>query len=256
MSSIPLTILLIGVAAVIGPVLGLVVDRAVEREDPRGGQRCVHCRARQGARSLLPIANWVQRCPSCGRTKGVRYVAVDVVLVAAFVAIGQRFGSSWQLVPYLGLVAALVVLSAIDLETHLLPNIVVWPSIWLALFVILTLSGERGDSAGLYAALIGGGLFGGFIGMAHLLNERGMGRGDVKLALLLGLFVGWLQPDRLMAVRLVFYSIILALLGGGLVGLAFNRLRGRGRAEIPFGPALASATLVIIIASPRLVETL
>ena len=88
-----------------------------------------------------------------------------------------------------------------------------------------------------------------------MLNERGMGRGDVKLALLLGLFVGWLQPDALVAVRLVFYAIILALLGGGIVGLAYNLIRRRGRTEIPFGPALASAALVIILVSPYLAGT-
>jgi prepilin signal peptidase PulO-like enzyme (type II secretory pathway) len=55
--------------------------------------------------------------------------------------------------------------------------------------------------------------------------------------------------------RLVLFSILLALLGGGIVGLIYNMVRGRGRAEIPFGPALAIASMVIVVVSPALVST-
>lgn len=250
-----LLLTLVPAALIVGPLLGVVVDRAVERERPRAEHRCVHCRAGLGAGSLVPVLGWFGPCPSCSRKKGGRYRAVDLALIGVFGAVGARFGLDWHIVPYLGLAAVLVVLSAIDIETHLLPNVIVWPSIWLGLFVILVVSGQQGDAASIQAALVGGGVFGGFIGAAHLFNERGMGRGDVKLALLLGLFVGWLQPDRLIAVRLVLYTILLAMLGGGMVGLVYNLVRGRGQAEIPFGPALASATLVIIVFSPYLVET-
>lgn len=240
---------------IVGPLLGVVADRAVRREPLRGEHRCANCRRGQGARSLVPVLNWFQRCVDCGRNKGLRYVSIDLATATVFAVLTLRFGGSWRLLPYLALAATLVVLSAIDVESHLLPNIILWPSIWFALFLIFVLSGELGYAEGIYSALIGGAVFGGFIGAAHVMHEQGMGRGDVKLALLLGLFVGWVQPDGLLAVRLVLYTIFLALLGGGLVGLAYNAARGRRRAEIPFGPALASAALVIIVVSPYLVET-
>lgn len=246
---------LVVLGLIVGPLLGIVADRAVQRESFRGEHRCVNCRRGQGARSLVPVLNWFQRCADCGRNKGLRYISIDLATATVFAALALRFGGGWRLLPYLALGATLVVLSAIDIESHLLPNIVLWPSIWLALFLIFVLSGELGYGEGIYSALVGGAVFGGFIGGAHVMYEHGMGRGDVKLALLLGLFVGWLQPDRLLAVRLVLYTIFLALLCGGLVGLAYNAARGRGRAEIPFGPALASAALVIIVVSPFLVET-
>jgi leader peptidase (prepilin peptidase)/N-methyltransferase len=232
-----------------GPALGVVVDRAVDRLGVAAEQRCVHCQAGQGHRSLVPVAGWLQTCHRCGRHKGWRYPLVDLAVAVTFALLAARFGTSWMLGPYLGLGAVLVVLSAIDLETHLLPNVIVWPAILSALFVILVMSGELDYPEGVNAALLGGAAFGGFIGAAHLAYEPGMGRGDVKLGLLLGLFVGWAEPDLLDVIRLVLYAILLALAGGGVVGLAWNLARRRGRAEIPFGPALASASLAVIIGS-------
>lgn len=172
-----------------------------------------------------------------------------------FVLLGLRFGSGWMLVPYLGLAAVLIVLSAIDAETHLLPNIIVWPSFFAGLFVIFVISGQRDYAGGIYSALLGAAVFAGFIGAAHVIYEPGMGRGDVKLSMTLGLFLGWLQPGLIDTTRLVLATIIVALAGGGLIGLAYNQLRARGRAEIPFGPALALATLAAVLVSSSVFDT-
>ncbi len=251
--------LVVGVAAlglVVGPLLGIAVDRTVERLRPAPEHRCVHCEQPLGVTSLVPLVGWFQRCGDCGRHKGARYPAVDVATSLVFGLLAVRFTSfdaggavtvDWKLWPYLAVGAMLVVLSAIDIETHLLPNILVWPSIGVGLFLVLVLSGELDGGDGIATALLGGAVFGGFIGATHVVYEQGMGRGDVKLALLLGLFIGWLQTDPLETTRLVLYAIFIALLGGGLVGLAYNAIRRRGRAEIPFGPALVVAALVVIL---------
>jgi leader peptidase (prepilin peptidase)/N-methyltransferase len=178
---------------------------------------------------------------------------VDLVTAATFGVLAWRFGWDWRLGPYLVLGAVLVVLSAIDLETHLLPNVVVWPSIGIGLFTVLVLSGELDDGRGITAALLGAAVFGGFIGLAHLIYEPGMGRGDVKLGLLLGLFVGWVAPTGLDAVRLALYALLLSLLGGSLVGIAVNVVRRRGRAEFPLGPALAAGAVAMVVASSTVV---
>ena len=140
--------------------------------------------------------------------------AVDVVTALLFALLAWRFVEvdgggglvvDWKLGPYLAIGAVLVVLSAIDIETHLLPNILVWPSIGAGLFTVLVLSGELDGGDGIATALLGGAVFGGFIGVTHLAYEPGMGRGDVKLALLLGLFIGWLQTDLVETARVVLY---------------------------------------------------
>ncbi|MDH3682309.1 MAG: A24 family peptidase [Acidimicrobiia bacterium] len=243
----------------LGPSLGIVVDRAVDRLRPAAEHRCVHCQHPQGPGSLIPVVGWFRTCQGCDRYTGWRYPAVDVTTAIVFGLLGVRFvddGSiDWKLWPYLALGAVLVVLSVIDIETHLLPNVLVWPAIGVSLFLVFVVSGELGDGDAITAALLGGAIFGGFIGAAHLVHEQGMGRGDVKLALLLGLFVGWVETDLFVVTRLVLYALFLALLGGGLVGLAVNAIRRRGRAEIPFGPALAAGSLAIILVSPAIAGT-
>lgn len=234
---------------VIGPFLGVLVDRLHDRVAVAFEHRCTSCSYGLSQKSLVPVWHWWQNCPSCQQHKGVRYIAVDVSTICVFGLLATRFGFQGRLVPYLGLGAVLVVLSIVDFETHLLPNVVVWPSIWLSLGVILLSSRVLDGGGDALSALTGAAVFGGFIGLSHLIYQRGMGRGDVKLALLLGLFIGWLQPGLLIATRLVLYTILGSLVGGAALGSLYNVIRRRGRAEIPFGPALAGASLVMILLS-------
>ncbi len=242
---------LIVIALVVGPLLGIVVDRAAGRLRVLPEHRCVSCHEGQGRRSLVPVVNWFQRCQHCERHKGMRYAAVDVLLAGSFGLLGWRFDDLRILVPYLMLSAVLVALSVIDFETHLLPNNVVWPSILTGLFLVLVVSGELGYEQGIYSALFGAGLLGGTLGLLHVVYEPGMGRGDVKLALLLGLFVGWIEPGLIGTVQRILYVMLVAFGSAGLVGLAYNAIRRR-RGEIPFGPALAGATMLVVLVSPGL----
>lgn len=254
MATVVLAAVLVPLGLIAGPWVGIVVDRAVDRIRLEPHHRCSTCQTGLGSRSLRPVLSWTDHCPSCANHKGLRYPLVDVGSVVVFVALGLRFGWSPMLLPYLALGAVLVALSAIDIETHLLPNVIVWPSIIVGLFLILVFSGEFDYIDGINSALLGAAVFSGFMGLAHVIHERGMGFGDVKLAILLGLFVGWLQPSLIDATRLVFWTILLALTGGGIIGLVYNVVRGRGRAEIPFGPALAAASLVIVVLSPAIMS--
>ena len=162
----------LGVA--IGPLLGIAADRAVDRVRPELELRCTSCQHGMGRRSLVPLLHLFQRCDQCGSSIGSRYVAVDVLTVVVFAALGLRFGFSMKLFPYLVLGATLVVLSVVDAETHLLPNVIVWPSIWLAIPLTLLLSQVMDDSR-FVPALVGGLVFGGFIGASHVAYSAGMG---------------------------------------------------------------------------------
>lgn len=230
----------------VGPWLGIVVDRAVERVVPAAEHRCPRCERGLGLRSLIVGFGWFTGRCSCGARPSLRYPLVDLATAFGWGLVGYRFGDSHLLVPYLGLAAVSVVLAVIDIETHLLPNIIVWPSIWTSLFLVVVISGFNDDPDAIYSALVAGAVMGGFIGAAHLVYSAGMGRGDVKLAALLGLFVGWPHPSQLDAAQLGLYSLLLALIGGGVVGGLYNLARRRGRAEIPFGPALIGASWVVL----------
>ncbi len=250
---LPLGLMALGV--VVGPLLSMIVDQAVDRVDLQPEHRCAACGHGLGGASLIPVVSWRGRCGECGIRKGRVYPALDLAAGVIFAMLGLRFGVGWMLLPYLGLAATLIVLSTIDAKTHLLPNTIVWPSFLTGLFVIFVISGQRDYADGIYSALVGAAVFAGFIGTAHLIYEPGMGRGDVKLSLTLGLFLGWLQPGLIDTTRLVLATIFVALVGGGVGGLVYNLVKSRGRAEIPFGPALAAATLGAVLVSSSVLDT-
>lgn len=236
------------VALIAGPWLGIAVDRLIDRTPPTMEHRCCHCAQGLGLSSLMPVYHWRQRCGHCHSRQTARYWSVDGLLSVVFVALGLRFGWSLQLVPYMALAGVLVVLSVVDIETHLLPNIVVWPSIVTGIAITLGLSPFI-DESRWAPAIIGGLVYGGFIGLAHIVYPPGMGRGDVKLALLLGIFIGWVAAEWIDAIRLVMYAMIVASLGGAIGGVLYNLATRRGREEIPFGPALAASALLVIVSS-------
>ncbi|MFT7597268.1 MAG: leader peptidase (prepilin peptidase)/N-methyltransferase [Acidimicrobiales bacterium] len=235
---------------VVGPLLGVIVDRAVDREKLAAEHRCQVCRCSLGNASLLPVFSWFRRCPTDTSHSWWRYPLTDLATAAAFAAAGVRFGMSIDLVPYLLFFAALVTMSVIDIETHLLLNILTYPTLLAGLVLVLVLSGSDGAQDRIWPALIGALLFGGILGAAFLAYPPGMGLGDVKLAPSLGLFLGWMSTEQMIAVRLVFYAILLSFLVAGVSGVILNAIRGDRRAEIPMGPFLAAATIVIVAAAP------
>jgi leader peptidase (prepilin peptidase) / N-methyltransferase len=177
-----------------------------------------------------------------------RRITVALINAALFGAMAARFDDSWTLVAYLVLTGALVALAAIDLETYLLPNRIVYP-LTVAMLVLLPL-GLLADGD---TDAIGRGLLAGVIAFAaffvvHLISPRGMGFGDVKLSFTLGLAlgcVGW--GEMILGLFLgFFYGAII-----GLVILAVSK-RGRGQA-VPFGPFLvAGAVTALLVGTPIL----
>ncbi len=239
---------------VIGPLLGIVVDRAVERERPEAQHRCQQCSAGLGPQSLIPIRHWFLACASDASHRNWRYVLVDVGTAAAFGLAAWRFGSTWMLTPYLVLFAVLVVLSVIDIETHLLLNVLTYPAFAVGLFAVLTLSGPQGHEDAIWPAVIGALVFGGAILLAFLAYPPGMGLGDAKLAPTLGLALGWLTTDPFAAARLSFYALIIGLLGSSIVGLSLRGLKVLGpKAEIPMGPGLVVGTMAMVALSERVI---
>ena len=177
-----------------------------------------------------------------------RRIAVALINAALFGAMAARFDDSWTLVAYLVLTGALVTLAAIDLETYLLPNRIVYP-LTVAMLVLLPL-GLLADGD---TDAIGRGLLAGVIAFAaffvvHLISPRGMGFGDVKLSFTLGLALGCVGWGEMIVGLFLgfFYGAII-----GLVILAVSK-RGRGQA-VPFGPFLvAGAVTALLVGTPIL----
>jgi leader peptidase (prepilin peptidase)/N-methyltransferase len=174
--------------------------------------------------------------------RATRAAAVAGLTAAVFVGLALRYHDSWALPAFLAVAAGLVALSVIDLEHFLLPNRIVYP-LALATLVLLTVA-ALGDGAwdALGRALLGGiaGML--TLGVLHVASPRSMGFGDVKLAFVLGLALGWLGWGELVL------GLFCGFLTGAVVGLVLIALRRRGRKDhLPFGPFLAFGTLVALL---------
>ncbi|NVC24197.1 prepilin peptidase [Kocuria salina] len=165
-----------------------------------------------------------------------------VLTAALFVFVASFFGLSWQTPAYFFFVSVAVVLTVIDLRHHLLPNAVVLPALVFG-FVLLALAatGENAWGALLRAVLGALALFVLYLVLA-LISPAGLGMGDVKLAAVLGLFLGFQGWGAL------FVGSVLASVFGALVGLAvLTSRRGGLRSEVPFGPSMLAGALVAVV---------
>jgi leader peptidase (prepilin peptidase)/N-methyltransferase len=245
--------LLPGIAGLLGLAVGSflnVVIYRIPRDESlvRPGSHCPDCGVAVRNRHNVPVLGWLMlrgRCADCGVPIGVRYPLVEAGTAALFVAVAARFGWSWQLPGYLYLAAIAIALAAIDLDVMRLPDKIVLPSyaVAAALFAPAVIAGHSWGPAvrGLLAAAL---LYAVYWVLAVL--PKGLGGGDVKLAPLLGFYLGWLSWSS------VAVGAFAGFLLGGLVGAALLALRRADRkTRIPFGPyMLAGAFLAVFAAAP------
>lgn len=176
-----------------------------------------------------------------GAPPAVRPPVVELATATLFVLVVLRFGASWELPAFLWFAGAAVLLTVIDLQHRLLPNRVVFPAVAVGAVLLLAAAAIEQDRAPLIRAAVGAVvLFAVFLLLA-LISPSGLGMGDVKLAGLLGLHLGWIGWETL-ALGAAAGFVVQALLALAL--LAVRRIGLRG--ELPFGPAmLAGAALAI-----------
>jgi len=186
----------------------------------------------------------------------VGYPLVEIANVVLWGLAAARFGLSWELIAYLALFSVLLALSVIDIELYLLPNKITYPAILLSIAAVPVFAFLASDSPGstIRSAYLGGVGYAGFLLITLLLYElivrrEGMGMGDVKLAVLLGLWVGWIH------LFLVIYAMIFACVLGAVVGLVILVVRRSSRA-FPFGPWLAIGAIGAILVSQPILESL
>jgi leader peptidase (prepilin peptidase)/N-methyltransferase len=177
-----------------------------------------------------------------------RQVTVTVVCGVLFAALGARFDDSWALPAYLVLATALVALSAIDLEHYILPNRIVYPLAPVMIVLLAIASVGDDDLDAFVRALIAGVVAFVVFFVLHLVSPRSMGFGDVKLAFVLGLSLGWLGWGE------VLLGLFLGFVYGAVVGVVLIALRLRARNEaLPFGPFLAAGALTAVLVGDAII---
>lgn len=245
--------MLLGFVGVLGLAVGSflnVVIHRVPRDESliRPGSHCPHCAAAVRNRHNVPVLGWLMlrgRCADCRAPISVRYPLIEAGTAVLFIAVAARFGWSWALPAYLYLAAAAIALAAIDLDVMRLPDKIVLPSYSIApaLFIPAAVAGQSWDAV--IRSLIGAALFYALYLLLAVL-PKGMGGGDVKLAPILGLYLGWLSWSA------VAVGLFAGFLLGGVVGVALIATGVAGRkSRIPFGPyMLAGAFLAVFAAGP------
>jgi leader peptidase (prepilin peptidase)/N-methyltransferase len=241
----------IAVAAVGGLLAGSFLNVVIARLPQEGESlmrprsRCPHCGHPVRPYDNVPVLSWLWlrgRCRDCGEPISARYPLVEALTGALCALVVVTKGADQDAWLGIALVLTLVPITFIDLDHRIIPNRIVGPSAVLAL-VILALT----DVDALPTHLIAAGAAGGFFLLAALAYPRGMGMGDVKLAAMLGLYLGTSVAPALLA----------AMLSGTLVGGAIIVRKGAAegrKTAVPFGPFLALGALVGLFAGPDIVD--
>ena len=242
----PLLVVVAGLGLAVGSFLNVVIYRVPRAESLlRPGSRCPACAVALRPWHNVPVLSWLAlrgRCANCHSRISIRYPLIELGTAALFVAVAARFGLTLALPAYLYLAAITVALAVIDVDVRRLPNAIVLPSYAVGV-ALLALTGDWWAAGRGLIAMVA--LFAFYAGLS-LLYPGGMGFGDVKLAGLLGLFLGWLGWSPVLVGTFAGFAVG-ALVG---VGLLLTR-RATGKTAIPFGPSmLAGAMLALFAAGP------
>ena len=234
--------------ATLGLAVGAGVDLlvraiAMAREDTRDA-RCPVCESAVIDRRLLPLFGplQVRRCAKCGGQPGRLPFAMQVAMAAAFGLLAFRWPLGLSLGAYSLYAAILAVFFVFDLRHRLIPDVVSYPAMLLAIVISgLVLQGFPGGlGSSLLGGLFGGGLFFALFLLAAVLYRKddALGMGDVKLAFLIGLMAAWPRAGA---------AILLGTMLGAIIGLGIMMRAKSGRATMPYGTALALGTLASFV---------
>ena len=209
-------------------------------------------RTGEWARSI-PIVGALRPCPSCGEKPRRRELVVEIVTAGLFAAMSAQIHDPLVLLAYLLFSAFIVAVSAIDLEHYRIPDRIVFPMLAISVPAIIAISFAKDLPEAIPRSLLGAVTFFGVLLVFHLISPRGMGFGDVKLGLVLGLYTGWLALDLIDAPYLSIIALFFGAIIGVVVGLTLALSRGR-KAAFPFGPALCAGACLVILFSDSIIS--
>jgi leader peptidase (prepilin peptidase)/N-methyltransferase len=242
---IVLIILFAILGLVVGSFLNVCIDRLPQNKSiAYPPSHCDACQHKLAVKDLIPVFSYLRlrgRCRYCQTSIPRKLMWVELATAVIFALLCWRYGLSAELGVMIFYACLFIIIFVIDLEHSLILNKVVYPGMVAALLLALYPWPWFSESIGMrvaYAALGGAAGFAVFLLIA-LVSRGGMGWGDVKLAALMGLAIGF---------PLVFVAIIMAAILGGIVAVALMIAKKRTRRQtIPFGPFLALAAMVTLL---------
>jgi leader peptidase (prepilin peptidase)/N-methyltransferase len=227
----------------IGSFLNVVAARVPEKRSiVTPGSACMSCGHELSWYENVPVVSWLAlrgKCTSCGERIGAVYPAVELVTALLIAASFLAFGFSGKSFVAAFFCAALVTVSATDLSHRIVPNVVVLPAAVVVLAAMTALEPSAEWALGAFGASL-------FLFLAALAYPKGMGMGDVKLALLLGAMLGRTVPVALMVgmVAALVPSIVLFARHGSAAR----------KMAIPFAPFLSLGGVVALFFGDDLLD--
>lgn len=222
----------------IGSFLNVVIYRLPRRESfMLGRSRCPACGHNLAWYDLIPLFSFLilrGKCRYCRAFISLRYPLIELLTGTVFILLYLRLGMTVTLVKYAFFSAFLIVVGMIDLEHYIIPDRLVVAG--LAGGILLDVLSK---DVGIRSAVLGAAVAAGFLLLVALLSRGGMGGGDIKLASVTGLFLGW--PSGPLG---IFLGSCLAGITG--VFLLVLRLK-RGKDPIPFGPFIALGSFLSLL---------
>jgi len=231
--------------AAIGSFVNVLAYRMPRRESvvkPRS--RCPQCNTQIAAYDNIPVISWLLlrgHCRHCGTSIPVRYPLVEALTALLFVVVGLKIGLEDTLLPALAFTITLVAAAETDLEHRIIPNRLMAVSA-VAAVVLWAIA----DPSRLPENLIAGAAAGGIMFLVVIAYPAGMGMGDVKLAGVMGLYLG----------ASVAPALFIGFAAGALVGIGIVLVRGAAARKqgVPFGPFLAFGGIVALLYGPELID--
>lgn len=204
--------------------------------------RCPHCGHRIRPWENIPILSWVllrARCSSCSGSISIRYPLIEALSAALSLLVVLQFGFTPEALAALVFTWSLIALGMIDFDTHLLPDSITMPLLWLGLLLSLTGMFTDPQSSIIGAAVGWLSLWGVYQLFRILTGKEGMGHGDFKLLAMFGAWMGWQN---------LLQILLLSTLPGAIIGTALIiAKRHEGQVPMAFGPYLAIAGWIALM---------
>ena len=236
--------------AMIGSFLNVCIIRLPKEESiVTPGSHCPHCGTPIQFYDNIPLISYIflqGRCRHCHRGISFQYPLVEGITALSSFILFMKFGASLSYLFYFSFVAALIVITVIDLYHQIIPDVISIPGIGVGVLTSL-ITPQTTLFNSLIGILLGGGsLF--FVATVYqwIFKREGMGGGDVKLLAMIGGFLGW---------KAVIVTVLLGSLVGSITGIIVMTLKKKDfKYAIPFGPFLALGAVISLFYGEGLIR--
>jgi leader peptidase (prepilin peptidase) / N-methyltransferase len=236
--------------AIIGSFLNVCIYRLPREESiVTPGSSCPQCKKPIAFYDNIPLFSYLilrGKCRHCGEKISARYLAVELLTALLYVTLYCRYGLSLELGVALLFVTILIVISFIDLEFRIIPDILSLGGLLVGAGLSFFRMPAFSYMDALWGILLGGGVLWAIASAYQLLRKReGMGGGDIKLLAMIGSFCG---------IKGVLFSLVSGSLLGTLIGIPLMIIKHADtKYALPFGPFLSFGAVLYVLAGDRFI---